>query len=279
MKKIVYIGLICLFSCSNKPLVLNVMTFNIRYDNPEDSLNNWQYRKNVVAEFIKENEVDLLGTQEVLVNQLHDMEERLPMYAIIGVGRMDGREKGEYSAIFYKKEKFEVEKSGNFWLSETPEIPGSKGWDAACERIATWVIVKDKITQKQLFFINTHLDHKGEIARREGVKLLLERIKILSEGLPVIITGDFNASPESNVITQVIADGKFHDSRLIAKSVSKITGTFHDFGNIPTEQRIIIDYLFVTENITVNNYQIGPEKRNEIFLSDHSPVFVKISIN
>ncbi|MDR3365473.1 MAG: endonuclease/exonuclease/phosphatase family protein [Prevotellaceae bacterium] len=267
-----------LLSCTSQPLPLNVMTFNIRYDNPGDSLNNWQYRKDVAAEVIREYDVDLLGTQEVLANQLRDLKDRLPSYAVVGVGRADGREAGEYSAIFYKKEKFEEEKSGHFWLSETPEIAGSKGWDGACERMATWATLKEKKTGKRLFFINTHLDHIGTVARREGVKLLLERTKAESNGLPVIITGDFNASPESDVIRQVLADGKFFDARSLAPSVPEAGGTFHGFGQVPVEKRSTIDYVFVTGDAAVKTCTAAPEKRNGIFLSDHRPVFVKIEI-
>jgi endonuclease/exonuclease/phosphatase family metal-dependent hydrolase len=266
------------FSCTGEPLPLRVMTFNVRYDNPDDSANNWQYRKNVAAEVVNEYDVDLLGTQEVLINQLNDLKERLPQYAAIGVGRADGKEDGEYSAIFYKRGKFEEEKSGTFWLSETPDVVGSKGWDGACERIATWAILKEKNTGRRLFFINTHLDHIGKVARREGVKLLLERAKAESNGLPAIITGDFNASPESEVIQHLLADGKFFDTRLLAPSVPEISGTFHDFGKISVEQRHIIDYIFVSGDITVNTCAAVPEKRENIYLSDHTPVIVSVEI-
>ncbi|MDR2813515.1 MAG: endonuclease/exonuclease/phosphatase family protein [Prevotellaceae bacterium] len=267
-----------LCSCAGDPLPLRVMTFNIRYDNPGDSLNSWQYRKDVAAEIIKEYDADLLGTQEVLNSQLNDLKARLPRYAAIGVGRTDGKEEGEYSAIFYKSDKLEEEKSGYFWLSETPDVAGSKGWDGACERIATWAILKEKNTGKRLFFINTHLDHVGKVARREGVKLLLERAKAESNGLPVIITGDFNASPESEVIRQALADGKFFDTRLLAPSVPEVSGTFHGFGEVPVEKRTIIDYVFVTGDVAVSSYTLVPEKRNGIYLSDHQPVFVNLEI-
>lgn len=231
---------------SRQPLPLRVMTFNIRCDNPDDGLNNWQYRKDAVAGIIKEYAVDLLGTQEVLANQLRDLKERLPRYAAVGAGRADGKEAGEYCAVFYRKDKFEAEKSGRFWLSETPEVAGSKGWDGACERIVTWTILREKQSNKRFFCINTHLDHVGETARRESVKLLLERAKTESGGLPVIITGDFNASPESEVIRRVLADGKFFDTRLTAPSIPEISGTYHGFGKTPDEDRNIIDYIFVT---------------------------------
>jgi endonuclease/exonuclease/phosphatase family metal-dependent hydrolase len=267
-----------LFSCTAEPLPLRVMTFNIRYDNPDDSLNSWQYRKDVAAEMIKEYDVDLLGTQEVLINQFNDLKERLPQYAAIGVGRADGKEAGEYSAIFYRRGKFEEEKSGVFWLSETPDVAGSKGWDGACERIATWAVLKEKATGNRLFFINTHLDHVGKVARREGVKLLLERTQAESNGLPVIITGDFNASPESEIIRQILADKKFFDTRLLAPSMQEISGTFHGFGKVPLEQYGIIDYIFVSGGVTVNTCVAVPEKWENIYLSDHTPVVVRIEI-
>jgi endonuclease/exonuclease/phosphatase family metal-dependent hydrolase len=267
-----------LSSCTAKLLPLNVMTFNIRYDNPGDRLNSWQYRKDIAVEVIKENSIDLLGTQEVLANQFHDLKERLTEYTAIGAGRADGRESGEYCAIFYRKEKFEAEASGHFWLSETPDIAGSKGWDGACERMATWAILKEKATGKRFFFINTHLDHIGQIARREGVKLLLERAKAASRGLPVIITGDFNAPPDSEVIQQVIAGGQFFDTRLNAPSVPEISGTFHGFGEVPVEKRSIIDYVFVTGNIAVKKYSVIPEKQKGVFLSDHTPVMAEVEI-
>ncbi|MDR2690867.1 MAG: endonuclease/exonuclease/phosphatase family protein, partial [Dysgonamonadaceae bacterium] len=263
---------------SKQPLPLHVMTFNIRCDNPDDSPNNWQNRKDAAAKMIQEYAVDLLGTQEVLANQLRDLKERLPQYAVIGAGRADGKEAGEYCALFYRDDKFEAEKSGNFWLSETPEVAGSKGWDGACERIATWAVLREKQSNKRFFFINTHLDHAGETARRESVKLLLERVKTESGGLPVIITGDFNASPESEVIRQVLAGGKFFDTRLLAPSLPETSGTYHGFGKAPAEERNIIDYIFVTGGIAVNTYAVVPEKRNNIYLSDHTPVYVEMEI-
>ena len=182
---------------------VNVMTFNVRYDNPDDSLNNWAYRKDRVAKAIRFYDADIVGTQEVLHNQLVDLQQRLPEYESIGVGREDGKEAGEYSALWYRKDRFTAKDSGWFWLSETPEVAGSKGWDGACERIATWAILQDKLTGKECFVLNTHLDHVGVAARREGVKLVLDKVQELGGDLPVIVTGDFNAEPESDVIKQV----------------------------------------------------------------------------
>ena len=282
MKNLIYILLASLLmSCGSKPLELNVMSYNIRYDNPEDSLNNWQYRKDIAAKIIKTKDIDIVGTQEVLHNQLVDLQERLPEYTAIGVGRQDGIEKGEYSALFYKKDRFSEVSSGYFWLSETPEVAGSIGWDGACERIATWAILKDKQTGKEVFAINTHLDHVGKIARQEGVTLLLTRAAELSKGLPIIMTGDFNATPDSDVIKHVTNTSlKEHltNAKTIAKEFTGTEWTFHDFGKIPVEKRDYIDYIFVSNTIETDKFEVLPEKLDEVFLSDHVPVVAKIKI-
>ena len=283
MKNIIF--LVLFFSLSSittnkSELDLKVMTFNIRYDNPDDKLNNWKYRKEAVTKLIRAENIDILGAQEVLANQLKDITQRLPEYNSIGVGREDGIEKGEFSPIFYKKDKFSVLKSGYFWLSETPEIP-SKGWDAACERIATWAQLKDKASGKVVFVLNTHLDHVGTLARQKSVELLKKNTALLSEGLPQIIMGDFNADPESTVIKQMLipADAVvFFNSKAVAKKVFGSNWTFNGFGTVAIKERPIIDYIFVNKAVRVKEHHVAPETANGKFISDHSAVFVKVSI-
>ncbi|MDR2949839.1 MAG: endonuclease/exonuclease/phosphatase family protein [Prevotella sp.] len=283
MKKLFYFlaAVLLLTSCNSKPIDLNVMSFNIRYDNPEDSLDNWQYRKDIAAQTIKNQNADIVGAQEVLVNQLNDLKSRLPEYNAIGVGRIDGVDKGEYSVILYKKDRFNEIESGNFWLSETPEVVGSLGWDGACERIATWAVLEDTSSKKQFFFINTHLDHVGKVARQEGVTLLLDRATTLSKGLPIIMTGDFNATPDSDVIKHVTDTSNpehLIHSKDIAVEKSGTEWTFHGFGRVPMERREFIDYVFVSKDIKVLKHSVLPEKSDDKFISDHSVVVAQIEI-
>ena len=260
---------------------LNVMTYNIRYDNPEDSLDNWQYRKERVANSILFYDADILGTQEVLHNQMEDLKKSLPGYESIGVGREDGKEKGEYSALFYKKDRFSVIDEGYFWLSETPEVVGSKGWDAAIERIASWAKLKDNNSGKEFLALNTHFDHVGKIARRESVSLILNKLADLSNGLPIILMGDFNANPESEVIKQIIDtsnENHLIDSRSISPVVYGPEWSFHAFGRIPYDKRSLIDYIFVSKGVKVSRYGVLAEMENDEFLSDHAPVMASVEI-
>lgn len=257
---------------------LNVMSFNMRYDNPEDGENNWQYRRERVARVIAANDVDLFGAQELLVGQLNDLKGLLPGYAEVGVGREDGAEAGEFNPVFYRTDRFELLDWGTFWLSETPEVAGSKGWDGACERLATWTVLRDR-DGRELFFINTHLDHMGEVARREGVSLLLGRIDSLSGGRPVVLTGDFNATPDSEVIAHVLADGRMRHTRDVADVREGASWSFADYGSIPEADRQLIDYVFVNDGLDVPMYRVLPDTLDGGYLSDHAPVLVKLQYN
>lgn len=265
---------------SAQPLQLNLMTFNVRNDNPEDSLNNWKYRKDFAANMIRFYDIDVLGTQEVLNNQLNDLLSALPQYTYAGVGRLDGKKAGEYSAILYKKDKFDLLDSGNFWLSENPSAAGVKGWDAACERIVTWVILKEKKTEKKFAFINTHFDHVGKIARRESAKLLLSRVDEIAKGLPFFVSGDFNSTPQSEVLTILTDKNRTNhliDSRSIAPLIYGPAWTNHSFGEVPMEKRRIIDYIFVNNKVKVEVVAVIAERLNNLYVSDHNPVLLKAS--
>ena len=260
---------------------LRVMTYNIRMDNPGDGDNQWKFRKDLAAEMVKFHEVDIFGAQEVLHHQLTDLLDRLPEFAYVGVGREDGKTKGEYAPNFYRKDRFSVEKSGNFWLAEDMNAVGKKGWDAACERVATWAILKDKNTGKRLFFLNTHLDHMGMGARHEGALLVIDQATKLSEGLPVIITGDFNATPDDEPIQVLVNksdERHLTHTRDLAELKYGPEWTFHDYGRIPMNERAWIDYIFVKGNFKVYSNGVITDTLNHLYPSDHCPVMSVIEI-
>jgi len=284
MKKI-YLILFCIMTISiplfaqNSPR-FNIMTFNIRYDNPDDGEQNWHKRKENVIRMINFYDLDIIGMQEVLVSQLNYLKDNLPEFNSVGVGRKDGKEKGEFTPVFYRKNRFRELDHGTFWLSETPDKV-SKGWDAALERIATWIKLQDKTTGKEFLFINTHFDHRGKQARVESARLLKTKIAKLANGKQVMLTGDFNLVPESEGIQTLIKpDGE--NTLVNSSSVAEITygpnWTSTGFDNRPYDQRRVIDYIFLKDIKTVKRYAVIAEKLNALQLSDHCPVFVQVEL-
>lgn len=248
-------------------------TFNIRYDNPEDGMNNWKYRKDKVAGFIKDQHIDIIGMQEVLLNQLEDLKERLPQYAEVGVGREDGKTKGEYSPLFFRKDKFELLASNTFWLSQYPDSAGFIGWDGACTRIATWVKLKDKKTGKIFMAVNTHFDHVGTEARKNSALLIIKKIKEIVGTQPAVLTGDFNVSEKWEAYKTITSNAfVMKDAYKVAAKREGVNYTFHDWGKVPMKEREKIDYIFVTPQITVLDAYIPKEAKDPTgFLSDHNP--------
>lgn len=262
---------------------ISVMTFNIRCINTVDGDNDWEHRKNRAANAVKFYDADIVGMQEVKPQQQQFFEENLPDYTLLGVGRMsDGSDDDEFCSLWFKTDRFKLLDSGSFWLSENPDSVGSNGWDGAYPRIATWAVLKDKYTGNRLLAMNTHLDHMGEKARREGSKLLLDKINDITGGkFPVVLTGDFNASPsEVPYLTITDTDTPRHllDSRKVAKLVYGPAWTYHGFGTIPYDKRPIIDYLFIGGGLKVNKYGVLAETENDAFISDHAPVLISISL-
>jgi endonuclease/exonuclease/phosphatase family metal-dependent hydrolase len=282
--QIVFLFLQMLFLSSltfaQKAKKMDIMSFNIRYDNPEDGKQNWHLRKENVVRMINFYDLDIIGMQEVLVNQLDYLKTNLSEYKAVGVGREDGKDKGEFASIFYKKNRFKVLESGTFWLSETPDKV-SKGWDANLERIATWAVFRDKNTSEEFIFMNTHFDHVGKIAQVESAKLLKQKSIELAGKLPLILTGDFNLVPESEGIRTLIrSDGK--NTLINASSAATFTygpnWTTCGFDNRPFEERKVIDYIFLKGISNVTKYAVFSEMLEEVFLSDHCPVFAQITL-
>lgn len=260
---------------------LNVMSFNIRLNTASDSLNAWPYRKDKVASQILFHDVHLLGVQEALHDQMMDLQARLPQFKYTGGGRDDGREKGEYSALFYDSTRLQLLKTGMFWLSETPDIPGSKSWDAAITRMVTWARFRDRRTKKVFYAFNTHFDHVGQVARRESARIILRKVQELAGNTPAIITGDFNARPTDEPI-QVILNPNEPLRLKDAKAISETghygpTGTFNAFRNKETNDEPI-DYIFLRGNWKVKKHATISQTWGGRFASDHFAVMAVLSL-
>jgi endonuclease/exonuclease/phosphatase family metal-dependent hydrolase len=272
---IIFLSFSIAISCTTQNTVIKVMTLNIRYDNKWDSLNAWPHRSAMVASFTTAQQPDLLGMQEVLWHQYEFLDSALTGYGSVAVGRDDGIHGGEATPVFYRLDRFNAVKHGTFWLSATPEIPGSVGWGAALTRIATWVKLTDKITGDTILFMNTHFDHISDSARVMSAKILLKKIKEFSGNNKFIITGDFNALPESLAIREITSDGIAIDTYSISqKKPEGESYTFNGFSDKKKEERI--DYIFVRSGMEVNWHRTVKIKQGDIFISDHWPVITGV---
>jgi endonuclease/exonuclease/phosphatase family metal-dependent hydrolase len=259
------------------------MTFNIRYNNPNDGENAWPKRKEPVANLVRFHQVDLLGVQEALKEQMDDLAQLLTEFNWIGLGRDDGREKGEYSAILFRKDRFALLQQQTFWLSATPEQPGSIGWDAAITRVCTWGKFKDRQTGKIFFLFNTHFDHIGQRARVESARLILQNVQALVKTAPAIITGDFNANETSLVYETMTAGAtqpihRLRDARVISQLPHYgPLWTFHGFG--AAAERPLIDYIFGNARVTVLRHTTIAEANDGRYASDHLPVMAEVVLD
>jgi len=257
---------------------LHYGTFNIRLIHPDDDALGWGWasRRDRVADYVHMQDFDVIGMQEVLQKALVDLQERLPEYDHIGVGRTDGKEEGEYSCIWYKRDRFEVLDKGNFWLSETPDSVGSRGWDAALERIASWGKFRDKKTGQIFMSVNTHFDHVGVEARKQSALLIIRKIKEIVGDRPAIVTGDFNVDDTSQAY-KTITTNEFV-LRDAYKISPKHVGCSHSFQSFSRQDPVDcgkIDFIFITPNIQVRQTGITPDNPAYI-LSDHNPHWADI---
>lgn len=263
-------------------VTMNYGSFNIRYDNKDDKKKGlgWDSRRDTLANYILACDMDIVGMQEVLHNQLKDLQARLPEYGFVGVGRDDGKTKGEYAPIFYKKEKFEVLDSGTFWLSQYPDSVGFIGWDGACCRIATWAKMKDKQTGRIFMSINTHFDHVGVEARRKGALLIIDKIRQIVGDAPAVLTGDFNVDCHSEAYRTITTnDFVLRDAHVIAEKSSGPHYTYHNWGRQTGLNNLKIDFVFVTKDVKVLRSQIPyihTENVAHPYMSDHQPVLTTI---
>ena len=251
-----------------------IISYNIRYDNNWDIENSWEIRRNNIIQMLIKYSPSILGIQEGLLTQVKYIDSSLINYDYVGVGRDDGKEKGEFCAIYFDTSRYVLLKNSTFWLSETPDTI-SVGWDAALERICTYGLFKDRITKKEFWVFNTHFDHIGIIAREKSSRLILKRIKKINrQSLPVILMGDFNSIPNSPPVKEIITE--LSDAlQLSTEKLHGPRGTFNGFNeDLPIEKRI--DYIF-TKKLKVLSYRhINDRLENNRHISDHLPVMIKI---
>jgi endonuclease/exonuclease/phosphatase family metal-dependent hydrolase len=251
------------------------MTLNVRYDNPRDSVNAWPNRASQVCSFILSEKPDILGMQEVLWRQYEVLDSVLKEYSSAGVGRDDGAKAGEMNPVFFRKERFDMVRNITFWLSDTPEVPGSRGWGASLPRIVTWMELVDKNTHEHFFFFNTHFAHDSDSARIMSSRILLREVNKISEGFPFIISGDFNMDPSSKGYSILTGPDEsiplIKDSYLISqKKPYGPAYTFNGFSDKPGRGRI--DYIFVKNGMKVLDHSTVIKKEKGIYISDHWPV-------
>lgn len=264
----------------NKGASLRVMSFNIRYDEPRDGVNAWLNRKQKVADVIRFHKADIAGLQEALIGQLRDLGTLLPEMAWTGVGRTDGRESGEFSPILYRRSRFRLIYSGTYWLSETPNKAGSKGWDAALPRIVTWARFRDQKSGKTFVHFNTHFDHMGEKAREQSAALILKKAAETAQKQPFLITGDLNVTEDTAAYRTLVKGTdllKVFDAR--HRSANGHFGgdsTWNGFKELVPGRKI--DFIFVRDGVAVLEHGVLSDRWGELWASDHLPVIAEVVI-
>ena len=268
--------MLCTMACSPKRTsggesTLRVISYNVRYtgERETDGENHWDWRRAASINMVREERPAMMGVQEALAAQLQFLDENLPEYGYVGVGRDDGKSAGEHMAIFYLKEAVELENWGTFWLSQTPDEV-TMGWDAVCYRTCTWALMHDKATGKQFAMLNTHLDHRGEEAREQSIVLIVNKIKeLIPEGVPILLTGDFNSTTDSEIYAplKAVAD----DAREVATESDR-RGTFNGWGKASS----VIDHIFV-RGVEVDRFKVLCDKNyGAPYISDHYPVVADV---
>lgn len=275
MKYLALICLLCLSSFASQAKIpsrdeVKVISYNIRFANKKDGDNVWQNRAKASPAMIRDYAPDVFGVQEALAVQLEYLDDKLPHYSFVGVGREDGKKKGETMAIFYNTRKVRLLDWGTYWLSETPDKP-SRGWDADCKRTATWTLMEMKDSGRKFFYVNTHLDHRGDVAQQKGLELIVEHIAAMNpEELPMILTGDFNVKPEDPVLDGLNA--RMLDARKTALKTDS-RATFNAWGKSAS----IIDYIYYSGFTECAEYEtIVRQYKGVLYISDHYPIVSRL---
>ncbi len=253
---------------------VNIITYNIRYNNPGDNENSWPNRRLDVIRLLKVHKADIIAVQEALYDQVLDLKDGIKGFDYVGVGRDDGNVGGEFAAIYYNSARFTVMENGTFWLSKSPKIP-SKSWDAALNRICTWARFRDNESFKSFYIFNTHFDHQGVVARKRSAELILKKISEIADRKdPLLLTGDFNLTPDEKPI--LLIKQRLRDSKYASIDLPKgPSGTFNGF-DIKSSLENRIDYLFVNRRFEVANYAVLTDSNKGRYPSDHLPVLIEV---
>jgi endonuclease/exonuclease/phosphatase family metal-dependent hydrolase len=275
--------MVLISGCHKKPdaNILKVMTLNIRYDNPEDSLYAWPNRTRIICNFLKNEKPDLLGMQEVLAHQYEFLDSVLTDYSSVGVGRTDGAKEGEMNPVFFRKDRFELIRTRTFWLSDSTEVAGSKAWDSGLPRIVTWTELSEKTTHEHFYFFNTHFAHDSDSARIMSSELLLNKVDSIASGFPFVITGDLNMLISDKGYE--ILTGPYESVPLLSDTYAvtekRPVGpayTFNGFAEDKSSGRV--DYVFVRNGMKVLEHRTFIKKERGIYISDHWPVMATVSL-
>lgn len=257
---------------------LKIMTFNIRNSAANDGKNSWEKRKKSVVTMLQNSGAEIFGVQEALDDQMQYLQSSLNDFASVGCGRDDGKKAGEYAAIFYNKKIFNCEKSGTFWLSENPTLPGSRSWGSACTRICTWAVFQIISSGKNILVCNTHFDHISSEARINSAKMVLAFADSISHLKPIIIMGDLNAASTDSCVQTFLQNSNGYLHLCEEKSPSKVTLTYHGWGK-ENKSDSPIDHVIISSEIFCLDYKVLREKINHRFVSDHYPLMVRLLIN
>ena len=260
-------------ACGEKEATIRYISYNIRYGTANDGDNSWEFRQSATKQMLETEQPTVFGLQEALPLQLDYIGENFPQYSRLGVGRDDGKEAGEFMALFYRNDLYDLLDSGNFWLSETPDVPGL-GWDAACTRIVTWAYLKDKETGKSFYAFNTHLDHVGKVAREQSILLIVDKIKeiVADANVPVFLSGDFNSDVSWPIFDPLKAE--MSDARTFLHE-EQWSETYNAWGREYDGTRVI-DYIFY-KNAEVKNFRTLNGDYGKPYISDHYPIMAEFT--
>lgn len=276
IKKILILALLIIVVNNTQAGVIKIMTYNIRLDIAVDGVNQWGRRINAVKLVINEQAADILCVQEALPNQIADIKKMMPGYNYVGVGREDGKQKGEFSAIYFRSNRFTLLQSNTFWLSPTPDEVGSIGWDAAITRICTYAQFRDKKDGKVFWVFNTHFDHIGEVARKESALIIVDKIAQLAANDAVFLAGDFNSEATSGAYHTIVQNTGHSFSDSYQPNGKECT--FKGF-EVASKECKRIDFVFIDGNMSLRTYQIITKNNGTYYPSDHLPVVVEVKLH